>query len=152
MNTDKIIEQIREYTGVGYGIAMDDVLYTQIVVEGWLGFILGVMIWVIAVGMALVTAVDVAFITIPTFREIARRKRWDGTSERTRARLISNDARDAVEESCNLDESSALVLYLKKRAKTYIFVTVVVFVLAVGTNSIVQVASKIITGILVGAS
>lgn len=148
MKPSEVTEAIREYTGNGYGIKLDDVTVAQYVIYDVIGFILGLITFFIVVGVGLITALDIAYITIPMFQDKVRAEKWDG-SRGYKVRFISNDARDAVDEAATkMNGKTALGIYLRKRVKSYMICGVVLYICIVGSSTIVPIIANIVLQIL----
>lgn len=154
MNPSEVVDEIRQYTNNGYGVKMDDVLIAQSVIYDVVGFILGVLVVLIVVGMSIITALDICYITIPMFQDTVVHKRWDGSTDpNARVRFISHDARIAVNAAATQETGkSALSIYLGRRIKTYCIAAVVLYIAIAGSSVIVPLISKIVTGILTAFS
>lgn len=139
-----------DYLDAPYEVHFDRLMEIEKTVSDWTSFLLGALaIWISAFLMV-ITSCDIAYITIPAFQETVRRKHWDG-AENAKFRCISHDARDAVTESSLTNgETSALAIYLKKRIKTYIICSIMLGVCVLGTDLVVDIAVKIVSGILKG--
>lgn len=150
MNISEVTDGIREYTGNGSGVHMDTLLIAQNVIFDVVGFLLGMLVFFMAVGMVLVTSLDIMYITIPVMQDRVKDLRWDG-SRKGKPRIISKDAGFAVEQS-TISGTPALGIYLKKRIKTYCIAAVVMYICIGGSNMIVPLISKVVLQILKGFS
>lgn len=151
MDPSDIVDGIREYTGNGYGVQLDTLIIAQSMIYDIVGFILGLIAFFIVVGMGLITALDVAYITIPMFQDKVRDERWDGSKGHGKVRFISNDARTSVEQAAtSMTGKSSLVVYIKKRTKAYVFCAIVLFICLRGSSVLVPIISNIILDILRG--
>ena len=113
MDPSTVIDGIREYTGNGYGVHMDSLIIAQSTIYDIVGFVLGLLAFFISIGMFLITALDVCYITIPIFQDKVRSQRWDG-SRGSKVRFISKDAVEAVELAYTIDNG---ILREAKRCK-----------------------------------
>lgn len=148
MKPSEVTDAIREYTGNGYGIQLDDLIIAQYTIYDIIGFILGLIAFFIILGVGLITALDIAYITIPMFQDKVRTERWDG-SRGYKMRFISNDARDAVDEATTRPEGkTALSIYLRKRVKSYLICGVVLYICIVGSSTIVPIIANIVLQVL----
>lgn len=154
MNPSEVIDGIRQYTNNGYGVKMDDVLVAQSVIYDVVGFLLGVLVVLIVVGMSIVTALDICYITIPAFQDTVIHRRWDGSADpNAKVRFISHDARIAVKAAAMQETGkSALSIYLRRRVKTYCIAAVVLYLAIAGSSVIVPLITKIVSGILTAFS
>ncbi len=96
-------------------------------------FILGLLAWFLATFLTIVTAMDVLFLTYPIFQDYMIRK-WDH-KKMNGIRLVSEDARLSLEESHSSGEHP-LVLYLKKRIKTYLFAATLLVIIITGGDDL----------------
>lgn len=147
MDPSTVIDGIREYTGNGYGVHMDSLIIAQSTIYDIVGFVLGLLAFFISIGMFLITALDVCYITIPIFQDKVRSQRWDG-SRGSKVRFISKDAVEAVELAYTIDNGSAIGSYLKKRVKTYIICGVILYIILIGSNTLVPIIANIVLSIL----
>lgn len=147
MDPSEVVNGIREYTGNGYGVHMDTLIIAQSTIEDVLGYILGLLAFFIGLGMMLITALDVMYITMPIFQDSVNNKRWDGSQER-KIRIISADAINAVERATTDGSGSAMKLYLKSRVKTYIICGVILYLLLAGSSVLIHIVTKVVLGIL----
>ena len=108
---------------------------------------------ILAVYMALVTTFDIMYITFPMIQSMASKRNLDGSLDISglKFRVISRDAYNAVQEKYSIEGSgrglykSALLIYLRKRLKTYLVLAVVLVVMFNGFNVLVLIISKLLT-------
>jgi hypothetical protein len=108
---------------------------------------------ILVVYMALVTTFDIMYITFPMIQSMASKRNLDGSLDISglKFRVISRDAYNAVQEKYSIEGSgrglykSALLIYLRKRLKTYLVLAVVLVVMFNGFNVIVLIISKLLT-------
>lgn len=153
MNPSEVVESISEYTHNGQHANMDVVITAEGIIYDVFGFVAGIIVIVISFGMFLITALDLAYITLPTFRSIAREKRWDGsrgTSEDSgKYRIISSDARLAVEQAAISNTGqSAIKLYLRRRVKAFVIVAIMIYVSIAGSNILMPTMIYVVRGVL----
>ena len=125
--------------------------------EPVLNTIIMVIAWLIVIGLPLVTALDVAYITIPFFREKAETARSNGNpgmtkqgkNGETKLRWISDEAQHAV-ETIDLDNGrSPLKTYLMSRILAFILVAIILYLLIGGQITVItQVAVRLVSGIV----
>jgi len=149
MGVSDIKDEIQDYAGAGYDVKMDNLMYTQMVLQDTVNYILGLAVWGVAIGLTLITAFDVAYITIPPLQEMVRKHNWDGALTKSRIRFVSTDARNAVEEAASRGEG-AVGIYLSKRLKTYCISVFIVIAVGFGSGAIAGVIAKILIGIISG--
>lgn len=153
MNPADIVDGVRKYTGNGYGIQLDTLIIAQGVIYDVVGFLLGLIAFVIVIGMALITTLDVCYLTIPMFQDKVRDERWDGSKGHRKIRFISNDARLAVEKAATGQTGrSALTVYIKKRIISYCIAAMVLYICLAGSNTIVPAISNVVLTFLKGMS
>ena len=108
---------------------------------------------ILVVYMALVTTFDIMYITFPMIQSMASKRNLDGSLDISglKFRVISRDAYNAVQEKYSIEGSgrglykSALLIYLRKRLKTYLVLAVVLVVMCNGFNVLVLIISKLLT-------
>lgn len=111
--------------------SIDPLLLRQMTsaIESIFSFVLGILIVLIFIGIPCVTALDVAYICMPVFRNKISEKNY---GQPGKIRFVSNDAIKAIEESYLSDGKSALAIYLGKRLWTYLIVAAVLTVVCLG--------------------
>lgn len=108
---------------------------------------------ILVVYMALVTTFDIMYITFPMIQSMASKRNLDGSLDISglKFRVISRDAYNAVQEKYSIEGSgrglykSALLIYLRKRLKTYLVLAVVLVIMFNGFNILVLIISKLLT-------
>ena len=108
---------------------------------------------ILVIYMALVTTFDIMYITFPMIQSMASKRNLDGSLDISglKFRVISRDAYNAVQEKYSIEGSgrglykSALLIYLRKRLKTYLVLAVVLVIMFNGFNVIVLIISKLLT-------
>lgn len=108
---------------------------------------------ILVIYMALVTTFDIMYITFPMIQSMASKRNLDGSLDISglKFRVISRDAYNAVQEKYSIEGSgrglykSALLIYLRKRLKTYLVLAVVLVVMFNGFNVLVLIISKLLT-------
>lgn len=147
MNPLEIIAGIKDYTSSDYKVNIDTVIVARGFIEDVTGYILGLMAFFIVVGMAIITALDVCYISIPAFRIMVKNSRWDGTTS-VKFRVISKDAVNAVEYGSLENGMIPLQIYLKSRIKTYIICAILLYVIIAGSNTIIPFIAEVVSGIV----
>ena len=145
----------------GFAVGADTEGATELV-SGFLPFIsllLGIICVIITIGMGILSALDIMYITFPMFQEkcnnardtgkgaFGTRNKSDGT---TKMRFVSRDAQLAVEQS-NTGESGTnpLITYFKNRLITYIILAMLLFLLLTGNITIItDLAVRVISGFM----
>ena len=125
-------------------------------VDAFVGFgtmAFSVLSVILVIYMALVTTFDIMYITFPMIQSMASKRNLDGSLDISglKFRVISRDAYNAVQEKYSIEGSgrglykSALLIYLRKRLKTYLVLAVVLVVMFNGFNVLVLIISKLLT-------
>lgn len=109
-------------------------MYTWI--EKILSLTLGILIVMICLGIPLITALDIAYMSLPIFRNKFTNL---NLKQSGKIRFISNDAIQSLEESFMREDGNALSIYLRKRLGTYIIVAIVLTVVLAGGWDLVLV-------------
>lgn len=115
--------------------------------------IFSVLSVLLIVYMALVTVFDLLYITFPIIQSVASKRNLDGSLDISglKFRVISRDAYNAVQEKYSIEGSgrgiykSALLIYLRKRLRTYFIVAIVLVIMLNGFNILIFGISKILT-------
>jgi hypothetical protein len=119
--------------------------------------IIGIIAWVIVIGLPLITALDVMYITIPFVREKGEDAKASGNKAatkqgkngETKLRWISDEAQHAVETTDLENGVSPLKTYLKSRILAFILVAIVLYLLVGGQITVVtQLAIRLVSGIM----
>lgn len=123
--------------------------------KGPIGLVIGILAYIVIIGMGLFTALDICFIVIPIFRgwytESAESgsKLTGATGKNGEAKLrwISDDAVYAVKVATVEEGKSPLKVYMFKRTGAYIIIAIVIFMLLTGNVQIfVNIALDLIAG------
>lgn len=124
--------------------------------EPVINLVIGILAWVIVIGLPLITALDVCYITIPFVREKAEDVKAGGgmgtktgRDGSTKLRWISDEAQHAV-ETIDLDAGrSPLKTYLKSRIGAFVMVAIILYLLIGGQITVVtQLAVRLVSGIM----
>ena len=124
--------------------------------EPVINLVIGILAWVIVIGLPLITALDVCYITIPFVREKADDVKASGgmgtktgKDGSTKLRWISDEAQHAV-ETIDLDAGrSPLKTYLKSRIGAFVMVAIILYLLIGGQITVVtQLAVRLVSGIM----
>lgn len=127
-------------------------------IESLVGVIVGILCYVITLGMTLFTALDLCYITMPVFRNKCEDMKQSGNgvmtktdkqSGETKLRWITDEAVYSV-NTCSVETGkSALTVYLKKRVLAFVLLAVVLFILFTGNiQLIVNIAINLVAGIM----
>lgn len=144
---DDIVDKIRQYAE---NDNIDYSAYKQVVdfINDTTSIILGIIFWVILATFSLMVAMDIAYLTIPTFRDVMYKKGLDGSVQDSKVKLISAHARNAVIQAETKETGrSALGIYLKKRIIAWMqFVAVMLIFFALYeqlVNGVGQIAVEV---------
>lgn len=118
--------------------------------------IIGILAWAIVIGLPLITALDVAYITIPFFREKAEDMKAKGgtmvkqdKNGESKIRWISDEAQHAVATLDLENGRSPLKTYLMSRIGAFIMVAIILYLLIGGQITVVtQLAVRLVSGIM----
>ena len=130
LDVDDVVNTLERYANdqdnIDYASYRQIEMFTGDVVNITLGLIFVAIIML----FTLLTVADIAYLTLPTFRDIMQRKALDGSREGSKLKLVSNYARNSLEEADTVNTGeSALGIYIRKRVVAWcIFVaTVMIF-------------------------
>ena len=151
MSPGDIAQGVGGILSTPYAVDFDKLNSIGIVVENIFGVILGFAAVFIIVFMTVLTTLDVLYLTIPLFREYIQRKNWDGSSDTKQFKLISSDARHAVEEMSIGEGKPPIAMYCWKRLKTYVLCTVIFLIITVYQDQLIQGVRAIVLKALAGA-
>ena len=121
------------------------------------GILVGVLAYIVIIGMGLITALDVCYIVIPVFRSFYidsaesgnRITGKTGKNGEAKLRWVSDDAVYAVKVATVEEGKSPIKVYLFKRIGAYIIVAIVLFMLLTGNMQIfVNIALDFVSGII----
>lgn len=125
--------------------------------EPLISLIVGILAYLVVVGMTFFTAMDICYITMPIFRSRMDEMKQTGNSMMVRQtrdgdvklRWVSDEAQYAV-MTCTIETGrNPLTVYLQKRIFAYIMVAVVIYLLLTGNiQLIVNIAINFVSGIL----
>ena len=125
--------------------------------EPVINLVIGILAWLIVIGLPLITAIDVAYITIPFFREKNEEIRASGNKAMTKTgkdgstklRWISDEAQHAVETTDLENGKSPLKIYLTHRIGAFVMVAIILYLLIGGQITVVtQLAVRLVSGIM----
>lgn len=118
----------------------------------------GIIVYLVVLGMVLYTALDICYISMPAFRnkadEAVQRggnmvSRVDNKTGEASHRWITQDAQYAVQQATLDSGKSPYGIYLGKRIWSYIMLAVVIYILLTGNLSlIINIVIKIISGLM----
>ncbi len=147
MNPTDVANGIREYTTAS-DIDIADMKEIQNIIYDVSGYILGLIVTVLCLGITVITALDICYITMPSFQEKVRNHNWDSGST-GKLRLVSNDARISVNKAnTSSTGTSALKIYITSRIKTYMILAIVIYLSLGGIYGIIPLVVKIVRAIM----
>lgn len=137
------INSLNEYSTVDYNINMIMVNNVSGIIGDVVGVVLGITAIAIVLFMTIVTTFDIAYVTMPTFRETYRKELQTGNDLYLRA--VSSDAVDAVEH-CYINQNGEmpLVRYITNRFFTYIKAAIILFLIVGGSSYIQDMVAYIV--------
>lgn len=112
-------------------------------------FILGLVGWFVIMAMSIITALDIAYITMPTFQDLIRRKNWDGSQAERKFRIISKDAVRAVQINEERGrEPGSIAIYVGLRIKTIFICGLLLSILVMGPGAIIGAITRVVKPIM----
>lgn len=125
----------------------DVLLLRQVIAttEEVMGVVLGVLVWVLIIGVFVVTAIDLMYLNLPNTR-----KSLEELNNTSRIRFISQDAINALSQGYVDNDKAPSQIYCGKRIKTYIITILIVVIMTSETwdvilDFLVKIASIMIT-------
>lgn len=112
----------------------------------FLNLVISYAIVLILLGLTIMTALDIFYLTMPSYQVLLRKRGLDGSNEDSRVKLISRSAIDAANET-HITGGNLIMSYLKHRIKTYIISAVMIMIMAMGSPFILGLLDKITEGI-----
>lgn len=127
-------------------------------VQDLISTIVGMVCYLVVAGMALFTALDLCYITMPVFRNKcedmknngnAAMTKTDGKTGETKFRWVTDEAIYAV-ESCSIETGKQpLGVYIKKRIWAYVMLAIVLFILFTGNIQLIaNIAVNLVAGLM----
>lgn len=119
--------------------------------------IVGLLLYVVVFGMAIFTALDICYITMPIFRNKAEELKQEGNRLVTntnkqgevKLRWVSDEAQYVVKAYSIDSGKNPLAAYLMKRIWAYVMVGIVIYILMTGNVQLfVDIAINMVSGIL----
>jgi len=127
---------------------VDQRLWLKVVyfVAGLANLILTYGVVIIIVGLSIMTALDIFYMTIPIYQSWLSRKGLDGSRNTKGIYLVSRAAVDSMQEATAMG-SSIMMVYLKHRTKTYILSAIIILVLSLGSGFVIDLISAMLKGL-----
>lgn len=107
--------------------------------------ILGFIAVILTLWLGIVTAIDMMYISWPVMQDVLERK-FDG-KKFGGLRLLSEDARSAVEEAAS-SGGSAPMIYLRKRIVTYSVAAVLLVIIVTGGTDLRNIVANSVVNML----
>ena len=124
----------------------------------FISLILGIIVFLITVGMTIFSAFDLCYIAFPVFRNKCEDAKASGNRAMTRQsasgesnlRWVSQDAQFAVESTTNGDSGkNPFMVYFGKRVVSYMVLAILLFILLTGNISVfTNIAVNLMSGII----
>lgn len=145
MDVNDIVNKIQRYAEADN---IDYSTYKQIsyFITDVTNMVLGLVFVSIFMLLSLLTMMDIAYLTMPPFRDFITRKALDGSRDDTKLRLVSIYAVNSAQEADTINTGrSALAIYIKKRIWAWcIFITVLLIFLSMYSQLVNGIGSIII--------
>lgn len=145
MSPEEIMNDLSKYTGNTTGPSMEAIVISHNAILDFGNMISGFFAYLVVIGMFIISAFDMMYINLPSFRDTVIQKRWDSSRDVGGRQFVSSDARNAVVDALNTGKN-ANALYLKYRIKSYVIAATLVFILLTGTSTITNVILRIVLG------
>lgn len=122
-----------------------------------ISLVVGVIVVLVTMGMTLFTALDIAYIAFPVFRNKCEEQKMNGTGYNVKKdsngnvslRFVTDDAQYAVSEGTIENGKSPWGIYFRKRIMSYVLLAIVLFILLTGNISLItNIALNIVSGIM----
>lgn len=135
------------YASVEYEVNTQTAKRTIEMISETMSTVCGYIVYAIVVIMCIVTALDIIFMTIPSYEELLIRKRlYNPEKDKGRFILVSKDAVASVTESRTTGKS-AMLIYLVKRMRTYVITVIVLMFMILGSDFVTGMFKKLFSGI-----
>ncbi len=153
------VQQKVDNMGVNFNVEAD-VESAGVALSGFekvVGMLVGLLAYLIVLGMVLFTSLDICYITMPVFKnkadEMVQRggimTKKDNKTGEVKHRWVTDDAQYAVAHATIENGKSPLTIYLGKRIWAYIMLAIVLFILLTGNiQLIVNIAINFISGLI----
>lgn len=150
--TDQIIGEIRKYTNSAYDTDVELLKTSTFIAEDFTRTFLGVVLVILYMLIGLIIALDICYITLPFFQEIAKKYKLDVVNKYNQS-IISKCARDAVIEANTVNTGvSPIWIYIKKRYFSLIILILLTALIFMNYSLIFKVVENIVLGTLDGIS
>ena len=148
--TNSIIDDIRKYTNSEYEPDFEMLRTSVFVAEDLAQMLLGLLLAIMYTLLTVLTLLDICYLTIPWFQDMASKKGWDRLTNH-KITLISRDARDSYIQAKTVDTGrSALGIYIGKRYLTYILIVLITILIFTNYSLILNIVKNIVSGALNG--
>lgn len=124
--------------------------------EPILNLILGILVTLITVGMTFCSAIDIAYIAFPVFRNRCEDAKMNGgigtrktANGETKLAWVTDDAQYATKLGTIESGQSPWAIYFKRRIMSYIMLAITLFILMTGNITLItNIAINIVSGIM----
>lgn len=122
-----------------------------------ISLVIGLMATLVTIGMTIFSALDIAYIAFPVFRNKCEDAKAQGSGAmvkkgangETSLRFITDDAQFAVSQGTIESGKSPWTIYFGRRIFSYIILAIILFILLTGNISLItNIALKIVSGIM----
>ena len=122
-----------------------------------ISLILGLMATLVTIGMTISSAIDIAYIAFPVFRNKCEDAKAQGTGAmvkkgsngETSLRFVTDDAQYAISQGTIESGKSPWTIYFGRRVFSYIVLAIILFILLTGNISLItDIALKVVSGIM----
>lgn len=125
--------------------------------EGAMGVIetvLGVLIWLIMIGVTIWTIADILFLSYPVFNEyIENQSNAKDGGGKIISRLVTREAKEAYKEANSGNGGNVWLLYLKKRIVAVVLIAVCLYFVTIGDiGFVIRIVTKLVSGVIKGIS
>lgn len=154
----KVDEKVSEMTG---GLTVEaNTGAASIMLSGFKPIVeltIGILVVLIALGMTIFSAIDIAYIAFPVFRNKCEEAKESGNGAMTKKsasgdvslRWVSDDAQYAITQGTIDSGKSKWKLYFGKRVGSYIMLGIIQFILLTGNITLItDIALNIVSGII----
>lgn len=143
---DSIVKGLERYMDNDGGVNMLQYKQAIVNVSTIIVSVFAAIAWALTMGIILVTAIDVMYLTIPIFRNFVSDKNLHA---RGRFRIVSYDAEKALDMAAMNESASPLKYYMKMRIKVHITVAILLCIILGNTwFNLAQILARIIISIV----
>lgn len=147
MGTQEIVNKIREYSNLA---DVDYSVYKQVSYFAYdtTRVIVAVAFALITMLLTLLTASDIAYLTIPPFRDFIYKKDLDGSQGTSKLKIVTPQARNAVIEADTVSTGkSPLGIYIKHRILAWVQFIAVLIIFLTAYEPLVKIIGDLVVEI-----